>query len=55
MTKQLNLCLILFLLIFFINSKKMKNKLNGKQNSCKYKGETCGGYYDIKCCDGFYL
>ena len=31
----------------------MKNKLNENQNSCKYKGENCGGYYDIKCCDGF--
>ena len=32
----------------------MKNNLNEKQNSCKNKGETCGGYYDIKCCNGFY-
>ena len=32
----------------------MKNKLNENQNSFKYKGENCGGYYDIKCCDGFY-
>ena len=54
MFKQLNLCLILFLLFFFVDNKKMKNKLNENQNSCKYKGENCGGYYDIKCCDGFY-
>ena len=33
MFKQLNLCLILFLLFFFVDNKKMKNKLNENQNS----------------------
>ena len=49
---KMKLVLLLILLLFIVDCKKLRNKLKTK-NQCKQKREICGTFSD-ECCDNLF-